>query len=153
MPPRFGWLTPELRATAYYFTGQIVTLFGGGAFLPFALALLRGLISLGLPNFRTPKKKHTLAVNLGAGLFRCGRVGGNRWHADLAVNAADAAEGRGHRGGSLERWINGPRDYLKEKAPRDAGPSFWRSWSCLLKISRGGRWRGPAWCKLCHGRR
>jgi PPP family 3-phenylpropionic acid transporter len=47
-----------------YLTGQIVTLFGGGVFLPFfvGLALLRGLLSLGLPNFRAPKEERTLAT-------------------------------------------------------------------------------------------
>lgn len=49
---------------AIYVTGQIVTLFSGAVFLPFfvALALLRGLISLGLPNFRAPKEERTLAA-------------------------------------------------------------------------------------------
>ena len=57
---------------AIYLTGQIVTLFGGGAFLPFfvGLALLRGLTSLGLPNFRAPKEERTLA----AGASRLGEV-------------------------------------------------------------------------------
>ncbi len=55
-----------------YVTGQIVTLFGGGAFLPFfvGLAILRGLVSLGLPNFRAPKEEQTLATKLGAGRMR-----------------------------------------------------------------------------------
>ena len=55
-----------------YLTGQIVTLFGGGAFLPFfvGLALLRGLTSLGLPNFRAPKEEQTLAAKLGASRMR-----------------------------------------------------------------------------------
>ncbi len=50
--------------SAIYVTGQIVTLFGGGAFLPFfvGLALLRGAVSLGLPNFRAPKEERTLAA-------------------------------------------------------------------------------------------
>src|SRR6185437_10275801 len=44
-------------------TGQIVTWFGGGVFLPFfvGLAVLRGLIALQLPNFRAPKTEATLA--------------------------------------------------------------------------------------------
>ncbi len=47
-----------------YITGQIVALFGGAVFLPFflGLALLRGLVSLGLPNFRAPKDEQTLAT-------------------------------------------------------------------------------------------
>lgn len=49
---------------AIYATGQIVTLLGGGVFLPFfvGLALLRGLVSLGLPNFRAPKEERTLVA-------------------------------------------------------------------------------------------
>lgn len=45
-------------------TGQIVTMFGGGVFLPFfvGLGLLRGAAALGLPNFRAPKEERTLAV-------------------------------------------------------------------------------------------
>ena len=55
-----------------YLTGQVVTLFGGGAFLPFfvGVALLRGLISLGLPKFRAPIEERTLAVKLGASRMR-----------------------------------------------------------------------------------
>jgi PPP family 3-phenylpropionic acid transporter len=58
---------------AIYVTGQIVTLFGGGVFLPFfvGLALLRGLMSLGLPNFRAPKQERTLAAK---GARRLGEV-------------------------------------------------------------------------------
>jgi PPP family 3-phenylpropionic acid transporter len=58
---------------AIYLTGQIVTLFGGGVFLPFfvGLALLRGLVSLGLPNFRAPKEEQTLASK---GASRLGEV-------------------------------------------------------------------------------
>jgi PPP family 3-phenylpropionic acid transporter len=58
---------------AIYLTGQIVTSLGGGAFLPFfvGLALLRGLASLGLPNFRAPKDKQTLAAK---GASRLGEV-------------------------------------------------------------------------------
>lgn len=58
---------------AIYLTGQIVTSLGGGAFLPFfvGLALLRGLVSLGLPNFRAPKDKQTLAAK---GASRLGEV-------------------------------------------------------------------------------
>jgi len=44
-------------------TGQLVTLLGGMVFLPFyvGLGLLRGVIALGLPNFRAPKEEQTLA--------------------------------------------------------------------------------------------
>lgn len=58
---------------AIYVTGQIVTLFSGAVFLPFfvALALLRGLLSLGLPNFRAPKEERTLAAK---GASRLGEV-------------------------------------------------------------------------------
>jgi PPP family 3-phenylpropionic acid transporter len=50
---------------AIVITGQIVTLLGGGVFLPFfvGLALLRGLVSLQLPNFRAPKQERTLAAS------------------------------------------------------------------------------------------
>jgi PPP family 3-phenylpropionic acid transporter len=53
-------------------TGQIVTWFGGGIFLPFfvALALLRGAAALQLPNFRAPKEEQTLAHKLGASRLR-----------------------------------------------------------------------------------
>lgn len=58
---------------AIYLTGQIVTLFGGGVFLPFfvGLAVLRGLVSLGLPNFRAPREERTLAA---VGASRLGEV-------------------------------------------------------------------------------
>lgn len=53
-------------------TGQIVTWFGGGVFLPFfvGLAIVRGLIALGLPNFRAPKEERTLAQVAGASRMR-----------------------------------------------------------------------------------
>ncbi|MBN9303962.1 MAG: hypothetical protein BGO82_16430 [Devosia sp. 67-54] len=53
-------------------TGQIVTWFGGGTFLPFfvALALLRGMAALQLPNFRAPKHEQTLARAPGASRMR-----------------------------------------------------------------------------------
>ncbi len=53
-------------------TGQIVTWFGGGVFLPFfvGLALLRGAVALQLPNFRAPKEEQTLAQTLGASRMR-----------------------------------------------------------------------------------
>jgi PPP family 3-phenylpropionic acid transporter len=49
---------------AIVITGQIVTMLGGGAFLPFfvGLALLRGVVALQLPNFRAPKEERTLAA-------------------------------------------------------------------------------------------
>ena len=57
---------------AIYLTGQIVTSLGGGAFLPFfvGLALLRGLVSLGLPNFRAPREDQTIVK----GASRLGEV-------------------------------------------------------------------------------
>ena len=53
-------------------TGQIVTSFGGMIFLPFfiGLAVLRGVIALGLPNFRAPKEEQTLAQKGGASRMR-----------------------------------------------------------------------------------
>lgn len=56
---------------AIVITGQIVTLMGGGVFLPLfvGLALLRGLVSLQLPNFRAPKEEPTL-VATGASRMR-----------------------------------------------------------------------------------
>lgn len=58
--------------TAIYATGQIVMLLGGGAFLPLfvGLALLRGMVALGLPNFRAPAHERTLAAPEGAGRLR-----------------------------------------------------------------------------------
>lgn len=55
-----------------YLTGQVVTLFGGAAFLPFfvGLALLRGAASLGLPKFRAPREEATLAQAPGAARLR-----------------------------------------------------------------------------------
>ena len=49
-------------------TGQIVTSFGGGVFLPFfvGLAILRGITAFQLPNFRAPKEERTLAQKFGA---------------------------------------------------------------------------------------
>ena len=49
---------------AIVITGQIVTLLGGGVFLPLfvGLALLRGVVALQLPNFRAPKQERTLAA-------------------------------------------------------------------------------------------
>ena len=66
-----AWGTIGYMAVIYV-TGQIVTLFGGGAFLPFfvGLALLRGLVSLGLPNFRAPRQEQTLARPIGASRLR-----------------------------------------------------------------------------------
>jgi PPP family 3-phenylpropionic acid transporter len=57
-----AWGTVGYMVTLYV-TGQIVTAFGGNAFLPFfvGLALLRGLVSFGLPNFRAPKQERNLA--------------------------------------------------------------------------------------------
>lgn len=67
-----AWGTVGYMVTIYV-TGQIVTLFGGGVFLPFfvGLALLRGLVSLGLPNFRAPEEERTLAAK---GASRLGEV-------------------------------------------------------------------------------
>jgi PPP family 3-phenylpropionic acid transporter len=58
---------------AIYLTGLVVTWFGGGAFLPFfvGLALLRGIVSLGLPNFRAAPDERCLA---GTGAARLGEV-------------------------------------------------------------------------------
>ncbi|MHB1102782.1 MAG: MFS transporter [Devosia sp.] len=52
-----------------FITGYFVAWFGGGIFLPLfvGMALLRGLISLCLPNFRAPKNEQTLTVKPGAG--------------------------------------------------------------------------------------
>lgn len=52
-------------------TGQIVTWFGGMIFLPLfiGLALLRGVVALGLPTFRAPKEERTLA-QIGASRMR-----------------------------------------------------------------------------------
>jgi len=49
-------------------TGYLVARLGGGVFLPLfvGLAMLRGLVSLGLPNFRAPKDEQTLAAKPGA---------------------------------------------------------------------------------------
>jgi MFS transporter, PPP family, 3-phenylpropionic acid transporter len=51
----------------------VVTLLGGGAFLPFfvGLALLRGVVSLGLPTFRAPLDERRVA---GSGARRLGEV-------------------------------------------------------------------------------
>jgi PPP family 3-phenylpropionic acid transporter len=53
-------------------TGQIVTWFGGAAYLPFfvGVAILRGLIAFQLPNFRAPKEERTLAQKAGASRMR-----------------------------------------------------------------------------------
>ena len=50
-------------------TGYLVSWLGGGVFLPLfvGLAMLRGLVSLGLPNFRAPRHEQTLAAHPGAG--------------------------------------------------------------------------------------
>jgi PPP family 3-phenylpropionic acid transporter len=55
-----------------YLTGQIVTWLGGGAFLPFfvGLAVLRGVASLGLPNFRAPRDEQTPVAKPGASRMR-----------------------------------------------------------------------------------
>ena len=52
-------------------TGQVVSWFGGGAFMPLfvALCVLRGLVALSLPNFRAPKDAAT-AVRSGASRMR-----------------------------------------------------------------------------------
>ena len=65
-----AWGTVGYMVTLYH-TGQSVTSFGGGAFLPFfvGLALLRGLVSLGLPNFRAAKGEQAPATK-GAGRLR-----------------------------------------------------------------------------------
>jgi PPP family 3-phenylpropionic acid transporter len=65
-----AWGTVGYMLTIYA-TGHIVTLFGGGVFLPFfvGLALLRGLVSLGLPNFRAPKEER-LGASRGARRLR-----------------------------------------------------------------------------------
>ena len=53
-------------------TGQIVTWFGGGTYLPFfvGVAILRGLAAFQLPNFRAPKEERTLAQKFGASRMR-----------------------------------------------------------------------------------
>lgn len=52
-----------------FITGYLVAWFGGVIFLPLfaGLAMLRGVISLGLPNFRAPRHQQPLAVKPGAG--------------------------------------------------------------------------------------
>lgn len=52
-----------------FLTGYLVVWFGPDIFLPLfiGLALLRGLVSIGLPNFRAPKHEQTLAAKPGAG--------------------------------------------------------------------------------------
>ena len=52
-----------------FITGYLVAWFGGGIFLPLfvGLAMLRGLVSLGLPNFRAPRHEQNTAVKPGAG--------------------------------------------------------------------------------------
>jgi PPP family 3-phenylpropionic acid transporter len=66
-----AWGTVGYMA-AIVITGQIVTWFGGGIFLPFfvGLGVLRGLVALGLPNFRAPKEERTLAATPGASRMR-----------------------------------------------------------------------------------
>jgi len=53
-------------------TGQVVTWFGGGTYLPFfvGVAILRGLAAFQLPNFRAPKEERTLAQKIGASRMR-----------------------------------------------------------------------------------
>ena len=53
-------------------TGQVVTWFGGGTYLPFfvGVAILRGLAAFQLPNFRAPKEERTLAQKFGASRMR-----------------------------------------------------------------------------------
>lgn len=63
-----AWGTVGYMAVIFL-TGYLVVWFGPDIFLPLfvGLALLRGLVSLGLPNFRAPKHQQTPAVKTGAG--------------------------------------------------------------------------------------
>ena len=56
---------------AIYLTGQLVTLMGGGVFLPFfvGLAILRGVVALSLPNFRATQNER-----VATGASRLGEV-------------------------------------------------------------------------------
>ena len=52
-----------------FITGYLIAWFGGAIFLPLfvGLAMLRGLVALGLPNFRAPRHEQAAAVKPGAG--------------------------------------------------------------------------------------
>ena len=63
-----AWGTVGYMAVIFL-TGYLVVWFGSDIFLPLfiGLALLRGLVSIGLPRFRAPGHEHTLTTKSGAG--------------------------------------------------------------------------------------
>jgi PPP family 3-phenylpropionic acid transporter len=66
-----AWGTVGYMA-AIVVTGQIVSMFGGGSFLPFliGLGLVRAVVALGLPKFRAPREELTPAPAAGASRMR-----------------------------------------------------------------------------------